>query len=547
MSGVAGLAAFAVQARALLCGFVYDDHVDIRAVDAVFTAGGWKDLLFSGSAELYRPAKYLSYHLDWLVWGWRPFGFHATSLLLHAIVAVLVWRLLYRVLRGRAGATAGALWFALHPVHVEAVTWVSARGSLLCAAAVLGLAWLYLSAGRRRGGWFWAGWTVLSGLAVFSREDALMFPAALIVMELWVRRERGERPRAVARRLVPCLAVFGLAAGVYLLQRFRIVDSVSQGAWPHGVTGLVSTLPVILVRYLGNLVYPVTLAADLPVDYAAGFGWMFSLATLVAAGLGVLILMPRALPGPLRFGLVWFVIFLIPVLGIVPINQPMADRFLYLPSAGIALLLAWAVRRVGRVRVWVRVLCWAALALWLAALAGRTWAYTGVWRTDRSLWTHVRTVNPASYRAWNNLAVLANNRGDWAEAAALARQALERRPDYPSAWIALGYALAGMGEPDEAESWYRRALSAVPGNAVWWRLLADLKARQGEREEARALYETRVLRLRPGFVAARLEAADLALEQGDVDGAKAHWRVVLEAEPGNRVARHNLRVAERGK
>ena len=525
-------AALAVAAAALLLyapslryAFVYDDHVDVRQVDAVFVPGAWPSLFTTASARLYRPLKYLSYHLDFLAGGWAPFAFHLDNLLWHAGVCALLVALLHRPGRPVWPAALGGLWFAWHPVNCEAAAWISIRGNLMSAAFVL----LAVAAARR---WAESGSPRLlaacfaAALAgMFSKEDALMLPVALALPAL-----AGRAPR----RWLAAAGVAALAAALYLVPRHFILGSLAQVPREVPLAAHLLAFPRIVVEYLGLLAFPARLCVDRAVDFAPA-----PVALVAVAALGAAVLVPRV-PRWLRGAIAWFLLFLVPVSGLVSLNQAMADRFLYLPAMGGAYVLCELAARAGRFQ---RITA-AGLVAVLVALGARTALHLPAWRSDAALWEQTLQVNPHSWRGLNNLAVLANQRGDFAAALPLVERSLALRPGYPEALTARGFALQGLGRRAEAEADYRRALAADADQPAVLFLLADLLQQAGRLDESAQVYADLFAR-RPHHVDARINAGVLAIQRGRLDEAIAHWEAALRADPGNPDAARNLAVARR--
>ena len=235
---------------------------------------------------------------------------------------------------------------------------------------------------------------------------------------------------------MPAFALSGLAV-VYLALRHSIISGLSQGQWAAGFTGWLSTMPVILTTYIRQLFWPDPMCIDQPVDYRAGFGITFWLSLLVLAACAIALLVRRETWSRWQFALAFFFVALIPVSGIIPINQPRADRFLYLPSVGAALAVGWlwdwAQPR------W-RTVCLACIAASLSWFGWRSWDYSKTFLNETALWKNVLVVNPNSYRGYADLAAYANNAGQPQIALDLIEKSLTLNPTYPEGWVIKAYA-----------------------------------------------------------------------------------------------------------
>ena len=174
----------------------------------------------------------------------------------------------------------------------------------------------------------------------------------------------------------------------------------------------------------------------------------------------------------------------------------------------------------------------------------RSWDYSKIFLDEETLWENVSTVNKRSYRAFANLAALANNHGQPETALKLIERSLAMRPQYLEGMVIKGYALDLMEKPVETAALYRKALASDPRNAVWLFLLAGNLERSKRFSEAEAVFDE-ITRVQPGYVAARLAAGLLAAQMGQLEKATSHWRAGQAIAPENTVARHNLELLSR--
>jgi len=515
--------------------FVYDDNVDVRPVDDAFIPGAWPKLFFTAYSRLYRPLKYLSYHADYFFFGWHPTGWHWQNCFWHALNSVLVFLLARRLNGSLAAALLGGLWFAVHPIHAEAVVWISGRASLLSTFGVLATLLFYDRWRRQPVWWTFVGMLGGAFIGFFSKEDALPVLPLIGLYEIFIRRENAFALLKQKTFLTPVLALSALAA-VYLGLRQSIIPGLSQGRWENGFAGWVSTLPVILITYLRQLVWPDPMCVDQPVDYSAGFGIAFWLSMLVLACCAIILLVRRETWSRWQFALAFFFVALVPVTGIIPINQPRADRFLYLPSIAAALAVAWlwdwAQPR------W-RTVCVAFFAASLSWYGWRSWDYSKTFLNESALWNNVLAVNPKSYRCFANLAADANNAGRSQLALRLVEKSLALNPDYSEGFVIKAYALEALGQASEAEMLYRRAIERGGEDPRWLFLLADLLQRQKQFVAAERLYD-RIAQIRPNYTEARFAAGILALQMNEPAKAAADMTAVLQADPANQQAREIL-------
>jgi protein O-mannosyl-transferase len=480
-------ACFAAYANGLTGTFTYDDkaiirdNLRIRAPDRIselFTTqyfGGPR-----GTGTNYRPVLLLSYAADWWIHGRDALAFHLVNLLLHVAATLLLGSLFLAAGFGAPETALASLLFALHPVHVEAVTSLVGRGETL--TAVLVLAFVHVGIGFAAGGrgraLRLAGAVFLYGLALLTKESAAVAPALLFLVLLY--REPGEF-RARFSRALGKTAVVGAASLPVLAGYFAARSWVLGGLFHSPTTGifvvenpLAPLAPVprvlnaclVLLRYLGRIVFPLHLSADesawsIPVAGKA------SLAAIAAAALlaGILALAVVRVPSrsPLAFGTLFFAIAFLPTSNVfVAFGTIFGERIAYLPSAGICLvlgsLLAGGAARFedlspGRKRVA------AAVALFFAV---RTVTRNAVWWTDSSLFSNSVRVSPASAKTHYNEAYILAEHGRREEALAEYSRAVAIYDGYWDAWAGKGRMERELGRLDRAEASYRKALRTLP-------------------------------------------------------------------------------------
>ena len=542
VAALVAVVGFVLFSPAMDYEFIYDDHVDVRQVDNVFTPGAWPELFTTTSARLYRPFKYLSYYLDNQFFGWNSKGFHFTNCLLHGMICALLYGVLVRMRITWLGAALGAFWFAVHPAHTEVVAWVSTRASLLSTFAVLGMMWFYIGWRRTGQKTDLVGLALFGFLGFFSKEDALMILPILVAAE-WLLNPEGLRVGGLLKRpFVLPAAILSVLAVTYVAIRQSLISGLEQGD-SAGLLSVLASLPVLMVRYFGLTILPVEMSIDQYVDYESGFGLKFWLCLLALAPLVAIFFIRRPELGKWKFAIAWFFIFMFPVMGIIPINQPFADRFLYLPGIAFCFAIGFGWDALAEKHRGLRRGFATAYGVFIAVFFIMTVTYLPVWRNEFSLWEHTVQINPKSYRGYTNLAQIANNQGQFEDALPLVNKSLEIKPDFLDGMIVKGYTLQHMGKPVEAERLYRAAISRDPKNTVWLRLLADLLRRHGKPKDAVEIYDA-IFALRPGYVDARVDAGVLAANQGDFAQAETHWKIALQHSPGHPLATKNLQILE---
>lgn len=403
------LVALLVYANALGNGFALDDGGVIRQNPLVTQPSGiwrafanpyWPTSLGGGQ---YRPLGIASFSLDWWLSGGSATWMHAVNMLLHAAAAVLVW-LLAAELLAPAGALAAGLLFAVHPVHVEAVANTVGRLEPMAAIFVLGA----LLAHRRRSTWS----VLLFALGMLAKENAAVFPALALASDLLLGPHDRAADRVAAestlgrRRAVVLYAAYAIVLAAYAAALLNVFHGRDYRVFAPTFIGATTgerllTVASIIPHYARLLTVPFDLSADY---YPQVIRLATSLTPLVMLGLALLAGYVAAIvwawrrERSLAFALIWVPIALAPVSNVFFPSVALAERTLYLPSAGACLVMAWLLQRAA-LRLPAPTPALVAAGVLLFALTLRTWTRTPAWRSDKSYLLTLLRDHPESYRA----------------------------------------------------------------------------------------------------------------------------------------------------
>ena len=524
--------AVAAYVPTLTAGYIWDDDSYLTANPNLETTDGLRRIwLEPTSNPQYYPIVFTSFWIERRLWGLHPAGYHLVNVLLHGLTAVLFWRLLARL--RVPGAWFAALLFAVHPVMVESVAWVTERKNVLSAAFYLAAALAWFE--RRRP----VVIVVLFFSALLSKTVTATLPAALALVGWWRPQRASTRDlRFLALLLIPALALGSVTAW---MERHHV------GA--HGDSWNLEPAQRILVAgrafwfYLGKLAWPAELTFIYPrwqPDPARAIEW---LAPAAAIGLIAGLWWGRHRLG--RGPLVAILIFggtLFPALGffnVYPFRFSfVADHFQYHASLAIFALVAAAVaglvaidrsngatRRASRSRV-----VGVAAALIALLLGSSTWRQGRIYAGEETLWQDTLAKNPGAWMAHTNLGAWLDRQGRHEEALVHHLGAVRLRPDLGGSHNNLGVALERAGRLDEAMRAYGEALRIEPGNPDFGRNLANLMSRLERWPEAELCYRE-VLRLRPTDGDARNNLAGMLLRLGRPQEAAVELRELLRREP----------------
>ncbi len=532
---------------ALHGGFVWDDTLFLVDTPFYRDPANWGQALarpFLLSPNYYRPLAILTFLVELRLFGLVPWAFHLTNLVLHALNTALVTFLAARLAPKAAslqdpsrllGAAAG-LFYAVHPALVESAAFISGRFDLLLTALLL--ATLLLER-RLAGGRAAALLAVGAALGMLTKEMAAGF---LIVYPLWWWATRASRPdlAAVLRNLLPRWGGVAVGTALALLVRYLALGTL----WiPRAGNPLDAGRPLshalLVLRSFGEYVllalWPFTTLtpihyADLPLrpgDAAIWPGLLLALAAAGALAWGV-----RRGGPPARLALA-AAVALAPVLNVIPLELGggafVAERFLTFPLALLTLALATVPIPPAHSRR--ASLSSAALALWLVAAAATVQLTVPHWHSDETLWRWGMRRAPRSAVPYTNLALAAVEDGRYAEALALAEQALALDPADRNAANNKGLALFHLGQYAEAEAIFADLVARTPQELLYWNNLAGALREQGKLQEAEQILLDQVLARDPHFPAAHLNLGIVYLRADRPDLAAQHLREAARLLP----------------
>lgn len=532
-------AIFAAYQPAWDGGPVFDDADHLTPPELGSLAGLGRIWTELGAVSQYYPVTHTAFWLQHKLWGDATLGYHLVNLLLHAAAALLLGRILM-VLAVPGGWLAAAI-FALHPVHVESVAWISELKNTLSGVCYLGAALAYLNFDATRRRRFYAVALGLFGMGLLAKAVIASLPAALLVVFWWKRGTLSWK-----RDVVPLLPFFavGVVAGLFVawVERRFIGAEGEAFAFTFVERSLIAGRAIWF--YLGKLVWPADLIFIYPrwtVSAAVAWQYLFPVAVLAFAAAAWA--WRRRSRAPLA-ALLFFVGTLFPVLGFLNvypfIYSFVADHYQYLASIGVMVLVAAAIARgMERMGGWGRRAGIIAGVALLGTLAVASWRHSRRFADAKTLWRTTLERHAECWVAHTNLANLLLERGEVDQAMVHGRRALKLQPGSAEIHNNLGNVLLRSGNVDEAVAHYRRALELRPGLATAHFNLGVIFLRQRRLDEARTAFEAAVA-LRPDYVKARVNLASLLLERGEVTDAALHLRSALGVHPDDPEAHINL-------
>ncbi len=539
-----GLLGALLYAPTLTYGFVsYDDpwlirdnrllhELSLSSVWAVFTDFSWARRYRLGAE--YLPVRDLSVMVDYALYGDWTGGHHLTQVLLYGLLCATIATFVLMLFESRPLAWVTGLLFATHPVHVEAVCWLSERKGVL-GALLLFASFVFAAHYLRRGGvsLLVASW-LLFLMSIWSKGVNIAGAAAVVLVALVV--DSIFKRRAI---LVAGYAAIGVAAFVPLYWTGQAMKMVQA----HEGSGLVDPLLIFFqahAKYLALMAYGGPYAIQYPLrPDALSLGlWLFG-AVACGAGLaaGIWALHKKRWRSAAVFGVLWWLIFLAPVSQLVfPLQNYLADRYLFLPSFGLLLAAgALFLRLPQRLNLVPIAICVVLGVAW-------TMAQTPAWASSEALYEQAVYVNPHNADAWEKLAHEAAQRKDFNRAWQLAAQGLEHSPDYWRLLHRQALILEATGRLPDATALMRRAASGPEAHRAHANL-ALLLLRQGKREEALE-HAQRAVSYQSQTPHNHRTLGIVAVELGDLALACTAFKRAYELAPDNPENQENLRFCK---
>jgi protein O-mannosyl-transferase len=524
-------------------------------------------------AAYWAPVMWLSHMLACQIFGLNPWGHHLINVLLHSINTVLVFLLLRRLTGANWRSLLVAALFGLHPLRVESVAWVTERKDVLSACfgllALVSYARYALgvtggqpspgcgSAGKRqvtelgkairvpgvsrvtgRGSRFYWLALVFFALGLMSKPMLVTWPFVMLLLDYWpLERFKPGCMRRLVGEKIPFFALAAVASVVTFLVQQRGGTILGVKYLPLGARS--GNALISYCRYLGKMFWP----ADLAVLYPHPGYWPMGQVLLAGGlilGISVFVIMQRRRCPFLLMGWLWFCGTLVPVIELVQSgSQAMADRFTYVPSLGVLIVVVWGAYEL--TRRWR----YHELALSVAGCAaiflclGLTRQQLGYWQDSEALFRHTLEVTGNNYLAHNHLGMALNSKGQIDEAISQYREAIRLKPNDAICHNNLGTALGSKGQTDEAISQYQEAIRLNPDYAGIHNNLGAALSRKGQVDEAISQFQE-AMRLNPDYAEIHNNLGMALGMKGQIDGAISQFQEAIRLNPDDAAAHNNL-------
>ena len=512
----------------------FDDNQGLLGNRQVRDGFSWSGIAWAfttGYASNWFPVTWFSHMLDFQLFGLDPGWHHLTNVLIHAVSAVLLFALLKRMTGRVWGSAFVAFVFALHPLHVESVAWVSERKDVLFAFFWFLTTWLYLDFVERRTIGKYLLVVAAFCLGLMSKQMIVTLPFTLLLLDAWPLKRTGVRILIVEK--VPLVGLSIAASAIAFLAQRKGGAVQSFASMP--LAARAANAAIAYVIYLANFFWPTGLAFFYP--YPARWPvWEVALAVIAIGVVSVLAVIAYRTRPYLAVGWFWYLGTLAPVIGLIQVGrQARADRYTYIPLIGISIMLAWAGAELKKGPV--KLVAIAACLFW----AAMTWMQIPYWKDSAALYNRAIAVTDANYLAHLNLGVDLAAQGDYQKALRELYTSIEENPDQAHARNSLGGVLYTVGRKDEAIEQFTQAIRLEPQDAEPHCNLGNALVDAGKVDDAIRELNT-ALRLNPGMANAYFGLGRALVAEKRPQEAVTYFLEALRINPNFAQAREELKA-----
>lgn len=484
-------------------------------------------------SNYYRPLQGLTYVFDYAVWKENPLGYHLTNIFLHALAGYLIYLILLLLTKRKNLSIIASLFFLVHPVHTEAVTYISGRADLLADVFLLlsFLSFIKLKISREKLNYYLS--LIFFALALLSKENAVILPFMLIFYDLSLNHNK------LSNKKITYLPFF-LILGIFAFLRLTVFNSSPQNIFSFNndlILKFIYSIKAVSI-YLLLFVFPLNLHMERSLTLGPVYdpGAIFSL--VLVTFLIFLVIKWRRKEKMISFGLGWFLLAMIPALGIFMPKKDiiMAEHWLYFPSTGLFIVLAVIFDKIFKFNKKIAI---AGLIIFLSIYGYLTIKQNFAWRNPESLYKKILTYSPKSFKAHFNLGLVYEQEGKLEEAIKQYNIARQIQPDYFLIHNNLGNLYVTMGKFDLAEKEFIQSLEVKPDYFLTHNNLGNLYALNREFDIAVQAYRESI-KLNPNYSESHNNLGSTLIEMGKYDEAGKELKEALRLNPGNAEAYNNL-------
>ena len=531
----------------------FDDQVYVTAnpkVQSGLTIDGVVWAFTTFRAGNWHPLTWLSHMLDCELYGLNPMGHHWTSLQIHLTNTLLLFFILQYM--------TGALWrsafvaalFALHPLHVESVAWVSERKDVLSTFFGMLTILAYIRYVKKRNFFRYFLVFILLSLGLMAKPMLVTLPFVLLLLDFWPLerlkycsqcQSSGFQPLNLFRLIwekVPFFIPVVISSVLTILAQKEVGALYTFEALPIKVR--IANAFVSYASYIIKTVWPQNLAVFYPHPLGISSLWYVFLAVFAIAGISFFSIRLFKKHPYMAVGWFWYLGTLIPVIGLIQVGaQSMADRYTYIPLIGLFIIVAWGMPDLLKKWHYNRIIIAVFAIILISAFSMRSYFQIGHWKNSTAVFENTIKITENNWLAYNNLGLALMCNGKAEEAVSYFKKALQIRPNYLKLYDNIGVALFQLGKLEEALSYYSKALEINPEHAGIHKHTAMILVTQGKLEKALQHY-TKALLIDPELADAHYELANVLATQKKLEKAKFQYKEAIKKDSKHTNAHYNL-------
>jgi len=534
LSIVVIFSSLAIYINSLGGDFIWDDIEqivenpaikDIGNIPSFFTSDLWR--LISNptiGSYYYRPFFLLSLAVDYNLWKLNPFGYHISNLILHAISSFMVYLVGRRLFSNHMAAFIGSMLFAVHPVHVESVAWVSGRTDPMAALFFLLSFYLYMLFKDGKGFTMLVFSLTTYLFSLLSKEIGITLPLLLLVYELSFKPQA--EPKHYRIKSLKVIGIYLIISLVYLYMRALVLgEAIGEFSASPPLEKRIYTSFGVILDYIRIMVLPVNLKLlyDVPLRESI-FNWQVISSLLLLCAVFIATLLTYRKDQMVFFAAAWFFITILPVSNIVPLRPTMmAERYLYIPSVSICLLGGLVFYRIYQARSSLSPYLNVLIFLSLIILSAITFQRNRLWKDEATYFAKMVEDAPQNTYAHHNLGETYRKAGNMDDAIKEWQAAIQLYPLHPEANNSLANVALMQGNYPEAVHRYKIAIQGRPENAESHYNIALALERLGDAEEAISHYREFIRRASPKYQDI-IEQVKAKLRASDIDKGQHEWK-----------------------
>lgn len=532
----------------------YDDPEYVSYSSRELSLKNIGETFLSINSANWHPLTWLSLMLDYNLYGLNAGGYHVTNLILHIINTLLLFLLLIKMTGATYKSAFVAVLFALHPLHVESVTWVTERKDVLSTLFWFLTMWAYISYTEKPGILKYLSIVVLFVLGLMAKPMLVTVPFVLLLLDYWPlgRTNWGQNvPNhhlAVKKQTLSFLFVekiplliITIASSIltYIVQNtYHAVVSFHNVSLSDRVINAINSY----TQYLEKIFCFQNLSPFYV--YSTNFNfWVISGSFLLILVITCLVIMGIKKFPYLAVGWFWYLGTLIPVIGLVQVgSQSMADRYAYVPLIGIFIMMAWGFPQLLSGVQYRKIITASTAVIFIVIITSAAYLQIGVWKNNLTLFGHALKLNPKNYTAWNILGVDMAKKGNYEKALYYYYMAIKNNPKYDSAYVNAGIVFDKMNKYDDAINCYKKALKINNNSAETNYNLGIVLMKKNNLKEA-IFYLKRALKVTPDDSDTHNNLGIVLMRTGNIQEAILHFQEALRLKPRGEEAGENLQLA----